>query len=145
MTLKSIATTKEYKKWLETELALAGISNTYLQSVADLAARAIIKECTDQGWPKSKVYFKVFTRDGKPTRAWWYAAELALWLEYKQYPVTGYIQSLCHLPRVAAALRRGERVPLNVLAPSTRRSTARLKAYADHYERWRERYGSKNK
>ena len=135
---------KEHKAWLERELALAGISNRYLRSIADLAARAVNQESADQGWPKAKVYFTVFVKD-KPTRAWWYAAELALWLDYKQYPVTGYIKSLCHLPRVAAALRRGERVPLNVLAPSTRRSTVRLKSYADHYERWREKYGSKNK
>ena len=143
MTLQPIATTKEYKKWLETELALAGISNTYLQSVADLAARAIIKECADQGWPKSKAYFKVFKRDGTPSRAWWYVAELVLWLEYKQYPVMHYVRSLCHLPQVAGLLRHGKPVSLSTLAPSTRHSTARLKAYAAHYERWKEQNGSK--
>jgi hypothetical protein len=133
----------EYRQWLQKKLAEHNISRDYLVSVVIVVERALYEELQRIGSYRRRPFYKLFKEDGSPTRAWIYAAELALWLKHHNFKANPYIAATIRLPTVRARILdidKKEQIPLNLIFPSTRISTDRLKKYSDHFKEWNRKH-----
>jgi hypothetical protein len=136
---KKVLTSKEYKAWLNQKLDQHGIDRTRLMAVVIVIERSISFEQIRTGSARTKPYYRLYDDKGKPTKAWVHAAELALWLKYNGFKANTYIRGISTHPliqRFIADKKRKEQIPLNVLFPSARMNTDRLKEYSRHFKSW---------
>lgn len=136
---RKVLTKKEYKVWLQKKLDQHGIDRTRLLAVVIVVERALSYELNRMGSPRAKPFYRLFDDDGKPTRAWIHAAELALWLKYNGFKANPYVQGITRHPIVQKFIRNRnhkDQIPLNVMFPSARKDTARLKEYSRHFKSW---------
>lgn len=132
--------TTEYMAWLERKLNQYQITETYLRALVIALENTIAEESAKITGIARRPFYALYHTNGtrERTRAWRSAAELALWLKYKNYPPAEFFQAVCSTQRVAGWLRhQKQQPPLNVIMPSFRKSGSRLRKYEDHYLKWR--------
>jgi len=118
-------------------LSLAGLDLNYLIALVTLLERTLQNEqerLLHRSVPKP--FYRLTNGDGQEGRAWFFAAEAALWLHYKGYEPAAWFEALTQWPPVKRRLLFGQRIPLNILAPGSRLSTDRLKEIEKFYLRW---------
>ena len=130
-----IQNTKGHKTWLRKQLKEHDINDAYLLGLAIVVERIIQEEKRKQNRYASKPFYMLF-KEGKPTRAWLYMAELALFCKHREYNPAEYVRSLCSLPEIRKRIfSTKEQIPLSFLSPSTRLGAAELRKREDHYLR----------
>lgn len=140
---RKVLSHKEYRKWLENKLLEYGITGTQLVATVIVVERTLGAELARIGNNRNHIYYELFKDNGKPTRAWIYAAELTLWLKYNKFKANPYIQAIVTHPLVRRRVMNPtkKQIPLNVLFPVTRLNTVRLKEYSKHFRNWLDRRG----
>lgn len=79
-------TTTEYKAWLAHKLIKHDISKSYLLGLMIILERVLVDEKYKlTGMRNGKPFYNLTNGEGKHSRAWLHAAEIALWLKYKGY------------------------------------------------------------
>ena len=137
-------TTHEYRVWLQQKLDKCNISRDYMLGLVIVLERTLQEEKRKLTNENFRFFYKLFNGNGKPTRAWLYTAELALFLRYRHYPVEPYIRSLCSLPKVRYYLRQREQISLNRLVPSTRKSAEEIRKLEQHFLLWARKHSFQN-
>ena len=128
-----------YRKWLEEKLRQHHIDRSHLIATIIVVERTLSSELERSGSRRIRPFYKLFKDDGKPTRAWIYAAELVLWLKYNRFKANPYVRSIVSYPFVRSRIVHPsdkKQIPLNILFPVTRTNTSRLKAYSHHFRAW---------
>jgi hypothetical protein len=133
---------REYKKWLSKKLKQYKIDRHKLIAIVIVVERALGAELERRGYRKAKPFYRLWDDDGKTTRAWVHAAELAIWLAYNNFKADPYTRAIIKYPVVerfiykAKQVNENKQVPLHILFPSARANTDRLKEYSDFYKQW---------
>jgi len=132
---------KQYKQWLKKKLKKHKITDEYLVCVAMALARIVAEERSKATFQSSLFvpFYRIYSvEDGKKkyTRAWFYIAELAIWIKYSGYPFDPWVRSVLQLPRCRRALKSNKPISLSTIQPSTRVSTKRLREYEDNFVKY---------
>lgn len=110
-----------------------------------IVVERVVEEESAKWGLRHKPFYSLRKSDGSPSRAWMNAAALAVWLKYKGYRAEDYVRAICSMPLVEHTLRqRKDQVALNMIAPSFRKSAARLRRYEDCYLRWMRKHGKED-
>ena len=134
--MKQIRTVPEYRKFLEQKLNEYQISYSYLVSLMIVLERVVEAEAEKLG-RRCRPFYNISSNNGD-RRAWTCAAELAVWLRYKDYLAADYFEAICQMPHIQAILKHGtEQLSLNRIIPGFRKSGAKLRRYEDFYLAWR--------
>ena len=136
---KKSLTVEEYKDWLDKKLIEHGINRVRLMAVVIVIERSLAFELSRSGSMRNKPYYRLYDDEGNPTKAWVHAAELALWLKYNGFKADSFVRGMVSHPVVRkfmADKNRKNQIPLNVLFPSARLGTDRLKDYSKHFKTW---------
>jgi hypothetical protein len=126
-----------HKRWLRLELSKAGLDHSYLIALTILLERVVNQE--QSRFLKRTVrppFYRLTNGNGKAGRAWLYAAEAALWLNYKGYDPAGWFEAICNWPPVKRRLLVQRQVPMHIIAPATRLGVKQLKAMERFYLEW---------
>lgn len=139
---RKILPLKQYKEWLKMKLDEHGVNHDRLLAVVITVERTLNIELLKYG-NRNRPYYKLYKDDGKTTRAWIYAAELALFLKYKNFKAVPYVKSIITHPIVKRRIIReaNKQVPLSMLFPSTRKSNDRFVEYSRHFRNWLDKRG----
>ena len=127
----------KYKRWLRLELSKAGLDHNYLVALTILLERVVNHE--QSRFLKDSVkppFYRLTNSDGKAGRAWLYAAEAALWLNYKGYDPAQWFTAICNWPPVKQRLLTQRQVSMHLIAPATRLGVKQLKAMEKFYLSW---------
>lgn len=140
---RKIMPLKEYKQWLEDKLVEHGVDRNNLYAVVITVERTLNTEMLKMGAKRRPPFYKLFKDDGNKTRAWIYAAELALFLKYQKFKASPYVQSIVTHPFVKKKIMSPSKkqIPLSILFPATRLNSDRLKDYSRHFRSWLDKHG----
>lgn len=128
---------KQYKRWLRLELSKAGLDHGYLVAQTILLERVINHEQTRllrHSCPPP--FYRLTNGEGHAGRSWLYAAEAALWLNYKGYDTADWFTAICNWPPIKKRLLLQQQVSMHLFSPSTRLGTEQLKDMEKFYLKW---------
>ena len=130
-------TTAEYKEWIAQKLIQHKISRDYLLGLMIILERVLSAERYKlTGVERMKPFYNLRDGDGNPSRAWLHASEIAIWLKYRGYKPVDWFRATCTMPEIKRRLKHREQIPLNMIMPSTRNGTTKLKEAEKHYRNW---------
>lgn len=129
-------TTKEYNIWLAQKMVEHKISRDYLLGLMIILERVLEEEKYKLTGRRLKPFYNLRNGEGGHSRAWLHASELALWLKYKGYKPVDWFRSTCAMPAIKRRLKHKEQIPINMIMPSTRNGSARLREAEDNYRVW---------
>lgn len=130
-------TTTEYKAWLAHKLVVHKISRDYLLGLMIILERVLVEERYKlTGRKDRKPFYSLRNGEGKPSRAWLHASEIALWLKYRGYKPVDWFRSTCTMPTIKRRLKHKGQIPISLIMPSTRNGSAKLREAEENYRRW---------
>ena len=128
---------KDYRKWLQTKMDQHQISKNYLLGLMIILERVLVDERYKlTGRKDYKPFYNLRNGEGEPSRAWLYASELALWLKHRGYKPVDWFRSTCSMPRIKKRLKHKGQIPINMIMPSTRNGSEKLREAEGNYRRW---------
>jgi hypothetical protein len=130
----------EHRDWLRKKLREYKITEQYLLGLTIIVERTIYYEQLRMNKSASRPFY-MLRKEGKPTKAWGYIAELALFCKHRDYNPAEYVRSLCSIPYIRRKLFYDkDQVPISILSPSTKNGASQLRRHEDHYLRQHTRH-----
>ena len=112
------------------------ISRDYLLGLMIILERVLEDEKYKLTGRKIRPFYNLRNGEGEHSRAWLHASEIALWLKYRGYKPVDWFRSTCTMPGIKMRLKHKGQVPINMIMPSTRNGSAKLREAEENYRRW---------
>lgn len=127
-------TVNQHKTWLRKKLRENDIDKYYLIGLATVVGRIVYDEKRKQDPYAPKPFYLLYDKEGKPTRAWQYMAELALFCRHKEYRPADYVRSICTMPAIRKRIFLSkDQLPMRFIGTSTRTSAEEIRKLEDHF------------
>jgi hypothetical protein len=135
------SSTKLHQRWLRRQLAYANINHNRLLGLTILLERVVRAE---QERLLHRIvplpFYNLQNGKGTESKAWIYAAEAALWLDYKGYPAYDWFTAICRWSPIRRRLLFGQQIPMSFLCPTARLGMERMREMEKFYLFWKEHH-----